>query len=375
MIMFASLIVAAIQVLLVHASTKQALLGSGVALYPRAVELPSGTILASVVSFSSGSGIGEIYRSDDHGASFTLLSTIADSAGSTGLCCATLYRLPVALSADLPEGALLWAGSFGGSQRPMSIRSWYSVDDGASWTFLATVVDTTSQLGLWEPEFFVHRNSSTLQCYFSDETQQPLHSQVLARRESSDGRSWSSSSNVVASPLSFLRPGMANVRELRTNEVVMSYEVCASVYPWNCAVHIRRSADGADWGNSSDMGHLVVSKAGEYFCHTPVITVQSQAAGSRLLLTAQMLRQSPAGDVAGGSGATYFSATDPFGPASGWTSYATPVEFSVRSSWWCPNYSPAFLAVVNGSRLLEISSFNSTLGSVCQSWFGSSPLQ
>ena len=54
----------------------------------------------------------QIYASDNSGASFVRLSSIVDPVGQQGLCCATLYILPVGVG-EYPKGTLLWAASFG----------------------------------------------------------------------------------------------------------------------------------------------------------------------------------------------------------------------------------------------------------------------
>ena len=194
------------------ASQGQQLLLNGTGLYPRAVNTVDGTVIVSVVTFdSSGDGIGLFLASKDSGKTFSVLSNVTDPVGKTGLCCATLFVLPVAIG-QLPAGTLLWAASFGQQTHTMSIRAWASVDFGASWKFLATITSTTTALGLWEPEFAVDVTGTQLVCFFSDETQAPAHSQVLARSLSKDGVHWSPKVNVVAAENPLLRPGMANVR-------------------------------------------------------------------------------------------------------------------------------------------------------------------
>ena len=99
------------------------------------------------------------------------------ATGADGLCCSTLYELPVRVG-SIDAGDLLWAASFSQQSPPMSIRAWLSRDGGLSWAFLSTIVKETADTprGLWEPEFAVDLTGK-LQCFFSDETQ-PGHSQV-----------------------------------------------------------------------------------------------------------------------------------------------------------------------------------------------------
>jgi len=400
----------------------QKLLMNTTGLYPRIILLPShgsggnDTLLASLVTFaSSGQGIGRIMRSTDGGRSFSHLADIMDPEAVHGLCCATLYVVPASVhSTIMPPGSILWAGSFGANKKQMSIRLWMSRTHGASWSFVSTIVNTTSQRGLWEPEFFVGHDGA-LSCYYSDETFYPAHSQVLARRQSKDGFKWDAKSKlIVASPIPFYRPGMANVRSLASNLYIMSYEVCGT----GCMVHIRWSRDGVQWGNPADMGTLVLGhqakkKKGDdattitettkasvqwlYFAHTPVLATlghtkttsvvdNNNGTCSSFLLFAQMLKLNETDDVAPLSGKSYFQCHVDDGPSEllDCTVHSAPVGFYVSQSSWCPNYSPgvvtfhpnASVVAARTAQIVEISSFYiSGEGSPCAPWFGSSAVE
>lgn len=182
-------------------------LSSADALYPRVVRLQhnttasvNGTLIASFTTFPTGAGSGQqdIYSSPD-GNRFVRLSSITDPLFSRGLCCGTLFELPVPIG-SMPAGTLLWAGSVGGDTplQPMQIRIYRSVDAGVSWTYLsncATGSVTRSGGGLWEPEFTIAGDGS-LVCYYSDETKPP-NSQLIAQVHSTDGVTWSAPGNVV----------------------------------------------------------------------------------------------------------------------------------------------------------------------------------
>jgi hypothetical protein len=361
-------------------AASQTLLSASAGLYPRAVELADGTLLASVVAFTAdGAGIGQIYQSSDQGQTFQPLSAIVDPEGAKGLCCATLYRVPRTLSPTLQAGTLLWAGSFALSARPMGIRAWASRDHGLTWTFLSTIATTATALGLWEPEFFLAPTADVLDCYYSDETLQPVYSQVLARVSSPNGTVWSPRELIVTgggNPL--LRPGMANVRELHPGALyVLSHELCGVTH---CPVHLRNSTDGRQWGPAAAVDAPVRSNDGLFPAHTPVIavvparpttTAAAAVQPARLLLASQMVYDVATGGIAPSSGHACFVATEPCGPSRGWQRRQAPVGWDVTPpEWWCPNYSPALLVFANGTRLLEISTRNSTTGGVCQAWFG-----
>ncbi|GAA2755288.1 sialidase family protein [Actinopolymorpha rutila] len=354
------------------------LLRQNVGLYPRLVRLQhsgsaNGTILGSVVTFDGNTGLGAIYASRDEGKSFEQIGTVADpaSANGKGLCCATLYELPRRVG-DLPAGTLLWASSAGQSTNPrqMSIPIWASHDHGRTWSHLATPVVAQNTGGLWEPEFTVTRDGR-LVVFYSDETDQPAHSQMLVAQSSADGVHWTDRERVVASDDPAARPGMSIVRRIAGGRYLMTYEVCGPSY--DCKVHYRESSDGAQWGDPSDLGPTVRAADGTYFEHTPTITWEpGRGREGRLFLTGQMLYAAD-GTVAEGNGRTVFVSDN--GPAGPWRAIPAPVSVPDPYNNYCPNYSSPLLTVRNGTRLLEIATAYDSDG-VCKAYYatGSEPV-
>ncbi|GHH73859.1 hypothetical protein GCM10018793_13500 [Streptomyces sulfonofaciens] len=161
-----------------------------------------GRILAAVVTFDGGDGLGAVYESTDDGGSFHQVGTVGDPAasGGLGLCCATLYELPRRVG-GLAAGTLLWAASVGqdAPDRRMAIRVFRSTDQGRRWSYLSTVATASNDRGLWEPEFSLDARGN-LVCHYSDETD-GVHSQKLVAARSSDGLTWSGHHDTVASDL------------------------------------------------------------------------------------------------------------------------------------------------------------------------------
>ncbi|HEX3811463.1 MAG TPA: exo-alpha-sialidase, partial [Mycobacteriales bacterium] len=332
----------------------------GTGLYPRAIRLHNGVIAASVVTFDGNNGQGAIYQSHDDGSTFAQVGTVADPAAAQGkgLCCATLYELPHRVGA-LPAGTLLWAASIGQDtpDRRMRIRVWSSPDQGRNWSFLATIATADSTLGLWEPEFTVAANGQ-LVVFFSDETDQPAHSQKLVEATSADGVHWTSRRDVVALADPAARPGMPVVRQLHPGDYLMSYEICGSTY--GCAAYQRRSADGAHWGDPAAAGTAIVATDGTHFAHAPNITVGWHG---EIILVGQVL-QNADGSVAAGNGATIMLRS----PGGRWTTQPAPVSVPDARDNYCPNYSSALLPTLSG--LLEIATDYNADG-VCQANYAS----
>lgn len=357
-------------------SASGTLLRPTVGLYPRLVRPQhSGradrTILASIVTFDGNNGLGAVYASRDEGGTFAQIGTIADpaSAGGKGLCCATLYELPQRVG-RLAAGTLLWASSAGqdsGPDRRMSVRVWASHDHGRTWTYLATPAVAANSRGLWEPEFTVSGDGK-LVVFFSDETDQPTHSQLLVESTSTDGVHWTPRIPVVASTDPAARPGMPIVRRIAGGRYLMTFEVCGPSY--GCRVHFRESTDGIHWGDPTDLGSTITAVDGTYFTHTPSIA-WSPAGGpdGRLFVTGQLLNN-PDGTPAAGNGHTVFTSNHGF--AGPWHPIEAPVSVPNPYDNYCPNYSSPLLAVQDARALLEIATAYDSDG-VCKAYYATAP--
>jgi hypothetical protein len=360
-----------------QAGASGTLLSPEVGLYPRVIRLSHSvdakrTLVASDVTFDGNTGLGAIWASHDNGASFTRIGTVADpaAANGNGLCCSSIYELPRRVGA-MPAGTLLWTASEGQSTSPrqMSIRIWQSRDDGRTWSYLATPAVAPNTLGMWEPELTVSADGR-LVVFFSDETDQPTHSQMLDEATSADGVTWSQRVPVVASSDPAARPGMANVRLIPRpgsgprREYLMTYEVCGGSY--DCAIHYRVSADGVNWGDPTDLGAQITAANGQYFVHTPTIawTAGAQRQG-RLFLVGQILDNSD-GSVAADNGAAVM--VSDHGPGGPWSVIPAPVTVPDPYDNYCPNYSSSLLPLAGGTRLLEIATAYDS-DQVCKAYF------
>lgn len=355
-------LVAVAAVLLLNSPTAVAatdpVLSNDTGLYPRVIRLQDGRVLASVVTFAGNAdGLGAIFESTDGGTTFARVGTVADpeAADGQGLCCATLFELPRQIGA-MPAGTLLWAASVGASDRPMSLRIWRSNDTGRSWSYLSNCATAPNLRGLWEPEFSVAADGRMV-CHYADETD-PAHSQKLMQVRTADGVTWTDRVATVASPTVAHRPGMPVVRRLPNGEYVMTYEICGS--PYGCAVHIRRSSDGWNWGDRTWPGIRPQTVDGKYFTHTPTIAYGN----GKLLLVGQIL-QNRDGSVASDNGRTIFVNTE---NAHGfWYEIAAPVAVTNPYDNFCPNYSSPMLLSPDGNRVLQLATDYD--GNVCKTYY------
>jgi hypothetical protein len=127
-----------------------------------------GAILATYTSFEGDRAEDPIFSSTDQGRTFTRIGALAPGASSNNLCCTNLFELPRRVGA-LPPGTLLWAGAENAHARPMSLPVWRSEDHGHTWSYLSTCYTSPNNGGVWEPELSMD-DLGELNCYFSDES-------------------------------------------------------------------------------------------------------------------------------------------------------------------------------------------------------------
>ncbi len=319
--------------------------------YPRVIRLAhsgraNGTLVASFGIYADGHDSVLVYRSTTDGASWTPLSTVAETAYGGRTCCATIYETPRALGAT-PAGTLLLGTSEGAAGTiGHELKVFRSDDGGRTWKYLSSCARGAG--GLWEPYFGLDR-AGRLVCYFSDE-RRPAYSQFLGHVVSTDGgRTWGPERADVAVADGVSRPGMAIVARLPSGRYIMSFEVCS---PTNCEAHVKTSADGDDWGKASDLGPRVQTADGRYANHTPYL-VWTPTGGPRgeLLLVAKEVLKSD-GTPAPESGRVLFvNKRDGTGP---WSLMAAPVRMPVEGKPDCANYSSALLPSATGSSLAMV---------------------
>lgn len=176
---------------------------------------------------------------------------------------------------SLPEGTLLLAGNFeAGNVADQDLEVYRSDDHGQSWSYLSScATGGHSGAGTWEPYLQVD-GYGNLVCYFSDERQNGSgYSQFIGHVVSTDGgHTWGSEVMDAGVNNGSTRPGMATVVRLSNGQYLMSFETPGLT---NSEVHVKTSSDGDNWGNASDLGTRVQTSDGSYFGASPQMTVSS----------------------------------------------------------------------------------------------------
>ena len=153
---------------------------------------------------------------------------------------------------------------------------------------------------------------------------------------------------------------MPIVRKLPNGTYFMVYEVCTPGGQFRCAIYYRTSTDGWAWGAAADFGTRPTTADGRYFTHAPNIAY----GGNKLFLVGQVLNNAN-GSLAAGNGQTVFVNTQ--NGTGAWSTITAPVAVPGAFDNFCPNYSSALLASVDGASLLELASDYD--GNVCKPYY------
>jgi Ricin-type beta-trefoil lectin domain-like len=229
-------------------------------LYPKTTECTDGSLLATFEQ-PAALPVFPIYRSTNNGATWTRVSSVADTVNGWGnRCCAFLYTLPAAVG-NLAAGTVLCAGISAPLDDSATYLELYaSADKGSTWKFVSTIAKggSYSTTAIWEPNLLLA--NGTLICYYSD-SRDSAHSQKLSLQYSTNGVTWSAQQNVVALSPETLRPGMPVVSRLANGNYFLTYEVVNEAS--NTPTYFQISSNPLSW-NSTSIGTLIGSGGSPY---------------------------------------------------------------------------------------------------------------
>lgn len=191
------------------------------------------------------------------------ISTVSSHTSGWGLGAPVLYEVPRTANGlnqgDLLAAGTAWVD---GDYTTQKVEVFKSTDHGTSWTYLSNCTQTsglpdTIGHGIWEP-WFLLAPDNTLACFISDERPAgtATNNQVIGHYTSTNGgQSWSSTlTQDVAFPNDNLaRPGMSIVTGLPNGTFLMAYEMCrdATDADHACEVYVKTSSNGLSWGTGA----------------------------------------------------------------------------------------------------------------------------
>ncbi|THF72888.1 carbohydrate-binding protein [Cohnella fermenti] len=261
----------------------------------------------------SGQQVYPIYRSTDNGATWSLIANVKDTTyGTTRTSQPMLFEVPQTVG-SLSAGTLLLAGNIfpedGSSSR---IVIWKSTDHGSTWSLLSTVdtggptvydpSTTSTTTTIWEP-FLGLDSSGNLVCYYSDERQKSSNIlQALVLRKSTDGgATWGAVTNVVAVANNSDRPGMITVTKLPNGKYMATYEVVnkPSISLNTAPVYYKFSDDGVTW-TASDLGTPIKLKNGRGIGSSPYVKWVPAGGPNGMVIVSAKWGLDSSGNISGG---------------------------------------------------------------------------
>jgi hypothetical protein len=225
----------------------------------------NGRLLATFERYTGTTLAFPIFESTDDGATWTQVSEVTDQHYGWGMRYQPmLYELPREVG-DMPAGTLLAAGNaIPDDLSRTSLEVYKSTDHGRTWSYLSTITTggraEVDNDAVWEPFLMLDRCGRLVAFYSDERHKADGYNQLLAHQVSSDGVHWGPEVYDVAIPDDAKRPGMAVVSRLPNGRYFMTFEVVGG-WP-NGVVHFKRSRDGTDWGDPRDLGTPLVASDG-----------------------------------------------------------------------------------------------------------------
>ncbi|GAB3618312.1 hypothetical protein GCM10027416_28690 [Okibacterium endophyticum] len=305
-----------------------------------------------------------IYRSTDEGTTWTHLTDVEDTTYNRGLRGQPdLFELPQAVG-TMPAGTILLAGSVQPvDQSSTTLVLYKSSDHGASWTYLSTIdvggpavydpSPTSTTTAIWEPEIYLDANGDIVVSY-SDERQKANDIlQAIVHRTSTDGGlTWGPVVNDIAVPDRSTRPGMMTVTKLPDGRYFGAYEIVGLP---EVPVYGRFSDDGQDWGDPVDIGDLLATPDGNFLFGSPqVIWVDAGGPNGMLVVNGQRYV------TAAGSTKSMLLTNTTLGVGD-WTPVPQPVQIT-GDIVTMAGFSQSTTATLDNSKLIQITSVNNSVG-------------
>lgn len=224
-----------------------------------------------------------------------------------------LYELPQQVG-SLPAGTILLSGMIMPTDRSSSRLVVYkSTDHGASWSYLSTIdtggpatydpTPTSTTTTVWEPSLIVDGNGK-LAAYFSDERQKANGVlQAVSYRESSDGGlTWGAEGNVAAPTNSSDRPGMITVTKLPDGRYLATFEVVNRPSQSNntAPVYFKLSPDGVTWSPTTSIGTQITLANGRGIGSSPYVKWVPTGGPKGMVVVASKWGLDASGNISGG---------------------------------------------------------------------------
>lgn len=300
-----------------------------------------------------------VEKSTDGGTTWAPFSTVSDAVHGWAFARqGMMLELPNTVG-SLPAGTILFAGNYESSgETSQDIEVYKSSDHGATWSYLSSCATGGHYpgFGTWEPYLSIDANNN-LDCYFSDERHSASgYNQLIGHVTSTDGaNTWGSEVYDVAENTGQYRPGMAAVRKMANGNYILVYELPG---PVNSQIHYKISTDGVNWGTASNLGTGIATSDGSFLANTPeLISIPASSTypnGMLVLAGRSYLTGAGVNDDARGN----VLLVNTNNGAGTWQRAAAPLGLNPPPApqFDCNNYKPSLLWTGSGTNVLEIAS-------------------
>lgn len=304
-----------------------------------------------------------------------------------------LYEVPQA-TGGLAAGTLLLAGNIMPSDKSSTrIVIYKSTDHGATWSLLSTVdtggpatydpSPTSTTSSIWEPSLNIDANGD-LVCYFSDERQKVYDSsgkdtstsilQAVSYHVSTDGgQTWGAEGNVAAIPDDSDRPGMITVTKLGNGQYMATYEVVnqPSQSLNTAVVYSKLSSDGITW-TANSLGTQVKLANGRGMGSSPFVRWVPAGGPNGTVIVSSKWAVDSGGNISGGEN---FYVNYNYGQGS-WEQmpYAVTYDASDTQGGYFAGFAQSFDTSVDGLTLYQATNVENTTSGQNDVRVGSVPL-
>ncbi|KAI0884204.1 glycoside hydrolase family 93 protein [Annulohypoxylon maeteangense] len=217
--------------------------------YPRLARLSDGGILSISTVRSGNTRTLVVSRSDDNGATFSEIGSVAQSTGD----------LDNGFLLQLSSGTILAAFrnhdlDANGAATYYRITVCSSTDGGRTWAFLSQAAENAANgfNGLWEP-FIRVANSGTIQLTYSGELS-ATNQETFRVTSTNGGATWTAPTNLQLHGSQQLRDGMQGIAA--TTDAATGQAALVMVFEINDNTHVYLGTvtsydDGNTWGSRS----------------------------------------------------------------------------------------------------------------------------
>ncbi len=304
-----------------------------------------------------------------------------------------LYEVPQA-TGSLAAGTILLAGNIMPTDKSSTrIVVYKSTDHGSTWSLLSTVdtggpavydpSPTSTTTAIWEPSLTIDGNGD-LVCYFSDERQKVYDSngkdtsasilQAVSYRVSSNGgTTWGAEGNVAAVPDDSDRPGMITVTRMGNGQYLATYEVVnqPSQSVNTAVVYFKTSTDGITWAASS-LGTQIQLANGRGLGSSPFVRWVPGGGPNGMVIVSSKWAVDSSGAISGGQN-FYVNYNYGQGP---WERmpFAVTYDASDTQGGYFAGFAQSFDTSVDGTTLFQATDVENTASGQNDVRVGSVPL-